>query len=57
MVFIDSVYIFEVEEGSSPFTYNWDTAGFVKGPHVITVNIVGYDDHIGIVSRKVIIGD
>lgn len=57
MLFIDGVYVYEIEEGSSPFTYNWDTSNFAKGPHIITINIVGYDDHIGIVSRKVVVGD
>ncbi len=57
MLFIDGVFIYEIEEGSSPFTFNWDTKGFAKGPHIITVNLIGYDDHIGIVSRRVIVGD
>jgi hypothetical protein len=57
MIFIDGVFIYEIEDGSSPFTFNWDTASFSKGPHILTVNIIGYDDHIGIVSRQVIIGD
>jgi hypothetical protein len=57
MLFIDGVYIYEMEEGSSPFTYNWDTRNFKKGPNLVTVNLIAYDDHIGIVSRKVIIRD
>jgi hypothetical protein len=57
MLFVDGIFIYEIEEGSSPFTYNWDTKDFTKGPHIVTVNLIGYDDHIGIVSRKVILGD
>jgi flagellar hook assembly protein FlgD len=57
MFFIDGVFIYEIEEGLSPSTFSWDTTSFVKGPHILTVNIIGYDDHIGNVSRKVIIGD
>jgi flagellar hook assembly protein FlgD len=57
MLFIDGVFIYEIEEGSSPFTYNWDTKDFARGPHIVTVNLMSYDDHIGIVSRKVILGD
>lgn len=57
MFFIDGVYIYEVEEGSSPFTFNWETKGFGKGPHLITVNLIAYDDHVGVLSRKVIIRD
>jgi len=55
MIFVDGVYIYEIEEGSSPFTFNWDTRTFAKGPHVMTVNVLGYDDHIGIVSRRIFI--
>lgn len=55
MLFVDGVFIYEIEEGSSPFTFNWNTKGYAKGPHIVTVNLVGYDDHIGIVSRKVIV--
>ena len=57
MLFVDGVFIYEIEEGSSPFTFNWDTKGFAKSPHIVTVNLIAYDDHIGIVSRKVILGD
>lgn len=57
MLFVDGVFIYEIEEGTSPFTFNWDTKGFAKGPHIVTVNLIAYDDHIGIVSQKVILGD
>ena len=57
MFFVDGVYIYEVEEGTSPFTFHWDTADFAKGPHIVTINIIGYDDHIGIVSKKLIVGE
>jgi hypothetical protein len=57
MIFVDGVFLYEIEEGSSPFTFNWDTKVFTKGPHIVTVNVVGYDDHIGILSRKVFLGE
>lgn len=57
MFFVDSTFFFEMEEGTSPFTFYWNTSGLRKGPHIITVNIMSYDDHIGVISRKVIIGD
>ena len=57
MLFVDGIFIYEIEEGSSPFTFNWETKDFAKGPHIVTVNLIAYDDHIGIVSRKVILGD
>lgn len=57
MLFVDGVFIFEMEEGTSPFTFNWNTKGLFKGPHIISVNLMSYDDHIGVVSQKVIIGE
>jgi hypothetical protein len=54
---VDGVFLFEMEEGSSPFTFNWDTKGLTKGSHILTVNLASYDDHIGVVSREVIIGE
>jgi len=57
MLFVDGIFVFEMEEGSSPFTFYWDTKGFTKGSHIVTVNIMSYDDHIGVVSREVIVGD
>lgn len=55
MFFVDTVFIFEDEEGFTPFTYLWDTSGLTEGEHVFTVNILSYDDHCGVESRKVMI--
>jgi len=57
MLYVDGVFLFEMEEGSCPFNYNWDTRGLRKGPHTLTVNLVSYDGHIGAISRKVFVGD
>lgn len=57
MVYIDGIFLFEVEEGSSPFTFHWDTEGLSKGEHIMTINVMTYDDHIGTLSRNVIVGD
>ncbi len=57
MLFVDGTFLFEMEEGSSPFTFYWDTKGLAKGPHIITANLISYDDHIGVESQKVIIGE
>lgn len=57
MLYVDGVFLFEMEEGTSPFTFNWDTKDFAKGPHVLTINIMSYDDHIGVVNQKILIGD
>jgi flagellar hook assembly protein FlgD len=55
--YIDGVFLFEMEEGTSPFTCHWDTKGFSKGPHTMTVNLISYDDHIGVLNKKIIVGD
>lgn len=57
MFYVDGVFLYEMEEGSSPFTYDWDVRNFNRGVHILTVNILAYDDHIGSQSYKVIIGD
>lgn len=57
MLYVDGVYFFEMEEGSSPFTFDWNTKGLRKGPHILTINVMSYDGHIGVVSHRVIIGE
>lgn len=57
MLYIDGTYIFEMEEGSSPFTFDFNTDGVGKGPHVLTVNVMSYDGHIGTVNHRLIIGE
>jgi hypothetical protein len=56
IIYIDGTYFFEMEEGTTPFTYYWDTKAFAKGPHIVTVNVMSWDDHVGVVSKKIIIG-
>lgn len=53
MFYIDGIFLFEMEEGTNPFTFNWNTIGLSKGYHILTVNVMSYDDHIGTVSTKV----
>lgn len=48
MVFIDTIFLFEEEEATSPFTYQLDTRALAPGPHLLTVNLLSYDDHVGI---------
>ena len=55
MLFVDTVFLFEDEEGFTPFTYLWNTKGLTEGEHVLTINILSYDDHCGVKSRKVMI--
>ena len=53
--FEDLTSIFEEEESSNPFTYLWDTSHLPPGPHLLTVNVLSYDDHFGVVTQPVII--
>jgi hypothetical protein len=55
MFFVDTVFLFEDEEGFTPFTYMWNTKDLAEGEHIFTVNILSYDDHCGVESRKIII--
>lgn len=55
MLFVDLIFLFEDEEGYTPFTYFWDTTLLPEGEHLLTVNIWSYDDHCGTKTRKVMI--
>lgn len=55
MLYVDYVFMFEDEDAYTPFTYLWDTRRLNEGEHLLTVNVQGYGDHIGAVSRRVII--
>ena len=56
MVYVDGVFVFEEESGTSPLTYHWDTKELVPGRHFVTVNIMSYDDHVGTVTHNVWVG-
>ncbi len=53
--FIDNIFLFEEEEGTSPFTYRLDTKGLNEGEHILTVNIYSYEDHIASRSKRIFI--
>lgn len=53
MFYVDTVFLFEEEEGSSPFTFEWNTSALTPGPHLLTVNVLSYDDHVGVVTVPV----
>jgi hypothetical protein len=55
MLFVDTVFFFEDEAAFTPFGYQWDTTGLSSGEHLLTINLVSYDDHCGIVTKKVLI--
>ncbi len=54
-LFEDTAFLFEEEDGSNPFTYLWDTSRFSAGRHLLTVNVLSYDDHYGVLTTPVTI--
>lgn len=54
-LFVDLVALFEEEESTNPYTYLWDTRGLNPGEHLLTVNVLSYDDHFGVATVPVII--
>ena len=56
MVYVDTVFLFEQEEGSTPFTFEWDASALTDGPHLLTVNVLTYGDHVGVSTRRVVKG-
>ncbi len=54
MFFVDTVFLFEEEEGQDPFNFAWDTKGLNPGEHLLTVNLIGYEDHLGVKTVRVI---
>ncbi len=50
MLFVDTVFLAEDEEGANPFTYRLDTAALSAGKHLLTANVLGYSQHGGVVS-------
>jgi flagellar hook assembly protein FlgD len=55
MLFVDTKFLFEDEAGFSPFNYRWDTSRLSAGEHFLTVNIDGYDDHCGVITKKILV--
>jgi hypothetical protein len=51
--FLDYEFYAEDEAGYTPFNWVWDLSNVDKGEHVLTVNISGFKDQIGVLSRKV----
>ncbi|HYV19473.1 MAG TPA: FlgD immunoglobulin-like domain containing protein [Verrucomicrobiae bacterium] len=52
-IFADLMIVAEEEEGYSPFTYILPASTLGPGSHLITINVLGNDDHIGVVTRRI----
>lgn len=51
--FLDGEFYAEEETGYSPYNWVWDTTQAKEGTYVLTVNLSGFQDQIGILSRQV----
>lgn len=52
MLFVDQVFLFEQEEGTSPLTIDLDSKRLGPGDHLLTINIMDYEDHVGVQTLK-----
>ncbi len=55
VLYVDTVFLLEEEEGYSPFTYLLDTSTIGPGPHLVTVGLLSFDDHIGVATEKIVV--
>lgn len=55
MLYEDLTLLFEEEESMNPFTFMWETSRLAPGEHMLTVNILGYQDHYGLATQPVVI--
>jgi len=48
MIYLDTLFLTEAEDGSLPFNYRIDARGLNAGPHLLTVNLLAYDQRVGV---------
>ena len=46
VLFVDTVFLMEEEDGVFPFTYRLDTRAFQPGRYLLTVNLISYEDYV-----------
>lgn len=56
-IYEDLEYVFEEEDALDPFTFLWDTTQLSPGDHLLTIDVIGYDDHLGVKTLPVVIGE
>jgi hypothetical protein len=52
-LYLDTEFYAEQEVGYAPFNWVWDLSEVTEGEHVFTVNMSGFKDQIGVLSKKV----
>ena len=53
--FIDGNFHSEEPLGISPYNWVWDLSNIRKGEHLLTVNLVSFNDQIGITNKKIMV--
>jgi hypothetical protein len=53
ILFVDKIFVAEQERGYLPLTLPWELGQLPPGEHVLSINIMTFDDQIGVGSRKV----
>jgi hypothetical protein len=53
--FLDNEFYAEQEVGYAPFNWVWDLSDVNEGEHLVTVNMSGFKDQIGVLSKRVIV--
>ncbi|QTA79403.1 FlgD Ig-like domain-containing protein [Desulfonema limicola] len=51
--FLDYKFYVEEETGYTPFNWVWDLKDVEPGEYILTVNVSGFKDQIGIMSKKI----
>ena len=52
MVYLDTQFLYEEEQALTPSTYYADVSNLNPGHHLLTVNVLTYDDHVGTQTVK-----
>jgi hypothetical protein len=55
VLYVDTVFLHEEEEGYSPFMYLFDPSTVSPGPHLFTINLLSFDDHIGVATQPILV--
>lgn len=52
-LFLNTEFHSEQEKGYVPFNWVWDFSDMKEGEYIFTVNVAGFKDQIGVLSRKI----
>ncbi|MBI4598387.1 MAG: hypothetical protein HY737_08320 [Candidatus Omnitrophica bacterium] len=55
VLFEDLIRLFEEEQSLNPYTFLWDTTRLTPGEHLLTVDILSYDDHYAVATLPILV--